>query len=397
MTAAPQQLDAIVLGAGAAGFMAAIEAGKRGKTVVLLDHAEVIGEKIRISGGGRCNFTNINASPKAYLSENPKFCVSALARYTPRDFLKLVEKHKIAWYEKTLGQLFCENSATEIIEMLLDELAAAGAELVAGARVRDVHHADGLFQVATTQGEWRAPKLVVATGGPSIPKIGASGFGYELAAKFGLAVVAPRPALTPFIFDDELRAETGKLAGVSTEVAARCVGSPVFREAGLFTHRGLSGPALLQASSYWRQGQPLTVDFAPGRDLGAELIAAKAATPKREIATALGAGLPHRLADFLASSVKARGTLADASHAELRRVGAAIGALDLKPVGLEGWRIAEVAAGGVDVRGLNSQTMEAAAVPGLYFIGECVDVTGWLGGYNFQWAWASGAAAGRAI
>ncbi|WP_018633021.1 BaiN/RdsA family NAD(P)/FAD-dependent oxidoreductase [Neomegalonema perideroedes] len=391
-----EKVDVLVLGAGAAGFMAAIEAGKRGKNVVLLDHAETIGEKIRISGGGRCNFTNVNTGPKNFVSENPKFCVSALARYKPRDFLALVEKHKIEWYEKTLGQLFCRESANQIIEMLLDELAASGGLLVAGASVRDINKGED-FEVFTTRGNWRAPRLIVATGGPSIPKIGATGFAYELAERFGIPVVRPRPALTPFLFDEDLKARSGKLAGVSTEVTARTPGSPVFREAGLFTHRGLSGPALLQASSYWRQGQPLTVDFAPGRDLGAELIAAKTAHPKREIATALGAGLPQRLAAFLAEEAQAWGTLADASHAELRRVGAAIHALDLRPVGLEGWRIAEVAAGGVDVRALDSQSMEVRAVPGLHFIGECLDVTGWLGGYNFQWAWASGAAVGRSI
>ncbi|MBN9668926.1 NAD(P)/FAD-dependent oxidoreductase [Roseibium aggregatum] len=391
-----RDLDVLVLGGGAAGLMCAIEAAKRGRKVLVVDHAKRPAEKIRISGGGRCNFTNLNCSPANFLSENSRFCVSALKRYTQHDFLKLVEKHRIAFHEKTLGQLFCDDSAKEIIRMLLSELEAAGGALQLETEIKAVQKPDEWFSVATSKGPLRAKSLVVATGGPSIPKMGATGFGYELAKQFGLNVVPPRAGLVPLTFSDTNRDLCGRLAGVSVdaEVSFR---KTTFREGLLFTHRGLSGPSILQISSYWREGQPISVNLLPDRDLFDFLRAARKETPKQDLKTALGALLPNRLVEELANAFQLKGRLADQSDKVLRRAAEQLNRWQLTPVGTEGYRTAEVTLGGVDTKELSSKTMESARVPGLFFIGEVVDVTGHLGGFNFQWAWSSGHAAGQVV
>ncbi|GAB4528993.1 MAG: NAD(P)/FAD-dependent oxidoreductase [Roseibium sp.] len=389
-----RDLDVLVLGAGAAGLMCAIEAAKRGRKVLVIDHALRPAEKIRISGGGRCNFTNLNCSPANFLSQNPRFCVSALKRYTQHDFLKLVDRHRIPWHEKTLGQLFCDDSARDIIAMLLAELEAAGGALQLETEIRAVDRPDDRFSVATSKGPLRATSLVVATGGPSIPKMGATGFGYELAKRFGLEVVAPRAALVPLTFSDANRELCGRLAGVSLD-AEVSFGKTRFREGLLFTHRGLSGPSILQISSYWQEGKPIAVDLLPDDDVFDTLRRARQETPKQDLKTALGLLLPNRLAEELSTSFSLKGRLADQSDKVLRRAAEHLGRWQLTPVGTEGYRTAEVTLGGVDTKELSSKTMEAAKVPGLYFIGEVVDVTGHLGGFNFQWAWSSGHAAGQ--
>lgn len=389
-----QSTDVLILGAGAAGLMCAIAAGQRGRRVTVIDHAQNPAEKIRISGGGRCNFTNINSTPSNFLSKNPRFAVSALKRYTPMDFLKLVESHGIAWHEKTLGQLFCNGSAREIIAMLLAEAQKAQVRLKTGTSISGISKPDDRFHVETTAGPMASPSLVVATGGPSIPKIGATGFGYEIAKRFGLAVVPPRPALVPLAFDDALRQRTGHLAGVSID-AAVSHDKTRFREGLLFTHKGLSGPSVLQISSYWREGTPIRFDMAPGEDVLARLKEARKAQPKQDLRTVVAEILPKRLAQFIAEEHALSGRMADLSDKMLAKAAAAISAWEVKPVGSEGYRTAEVTLGGVDTGELSSKTMESARVPGLYFIGEVVDVTGHLGGHNFQWAWASGHAAGQ--
>ena len=382
--------DVIVLGAGAAGLLCAIEAGKRGRRVVLLERAEKIGKKILISGGGRCNFTNLHTQPKHFLSENPHFAKSALARYTPSDFIVLVEKHGIPYHEKTLGQLFCDHSAIEIIAMLESECRAANVKIVVDARVSDVRR-DTAFTLLSGETEYRAPVLVVATGGISIPKMGATGFGYDLARQFGLNIVQPRPALVPLVFHPADRKRYSDLAGVSTEIIASA-GNSAFREKMLFTHRGLSGPAILQASSYWKEGEALQIDLAPGRE-GTQKIR-EAGTRTAAIAEkALHEFLPQRLAErwLKFHPPKAWTNIAlDAFETELH-------SWSIRPAGTEGYEKAEVTAGGVDTSELSSKTMEARKLPGLFFIGEVVDVTGHLGGFNFQWAWASAAAAGRSL
>jgi predicted Rossmann fold flavoprotein len=382
--------DVIVLGGGAAGLMCAIEAGKRGRRVVLLERSEKIGKKILISGGGRCNFTNLHTQPKHFLSENPHFAKSALARYTPADFIALVEKHGISYHEKTLGQLFCDRSATEIITMLESECRAANVKIGVNENVREVRR-DTAFTVCTDATEYRAPALVVATGGLSIPKMGATGFGYDLARQFGLNIVQTRPALVPFVFHPADRKRYGDLAGVSTEVIASA-GKSAFREKMLFTHRGLSGPAILQASSYWKEGEALQIDLAPGCEATKKV--REAGTRTTAVAEkALHEFLPNRLAErwLKYNPPKAWTNLAlDDFERELH-------AWTIRPAGTEGYEKAEVTAGGVDTAELSSKTMEARKVPGLFFIGEVVDVTGHLGGFNFQWAWASSAAAGRAL
>ena len=388
--------DVIVLGAGAAGMMAAIAAGKRGRRVTVLDHAKAPGEKIRISGGGRCNFTNLDAGPKNYYSANPHFCKSALARYTPQDFLKLVESHGIAWHEKTLGQLFCDRSAKEIVAMLLAEMAAAGAELRTGLEIVGVEKAGEHYRVATPEGAFEAPAIVIATGGKSIPKMGATGLAYRIAEQFSLRLTETRPALVPFTLEPGLLSELSELAGLSCDVEVRC-GKTTFREAMLFTHRGLSGPAILQISSVWREGDAIRIRMEPDVDVLAALKAAKSANGRQSLSTALSAILPARLAKYIADRHGAPGHLADLSDKVLARVAEAVTDWTIKPAGTEGYRTAEVTLGGIDTRDLDSKTMEAKTAPGLYFIGECVDVTGWLGGYNFQWAWASGHAAGSAV
>jgi predicted Rossmann fold flavoprotein len=392
--AGPTIYDAIILGAGGAGLMCAAVAGQRGRRVLLIDHAERAGKKILISGGGRCNFTNIHAAPDRFLSANPHFAKSALGRYRPEDFITLVETYRIAWHEKTLGQLFCDGSARQIVHMLMEECAKGGVRIALGKAIADVAHADGKFTVRYGDEAAEAPALVIATGGPSIPRMGATGFAYELARKFGLDLVAPRPALVPLTLSDEDRLFRD-LSGVSAEVAARA-GKAAFREAALFTHRGLSGPAILQISSYWRPGEEIGIDFLPDRTAG-WAVAAKRARPRTHFHTLLGELLPGRLAEALAKKIGLWGELANLSDDKLRGAERRLADWRFRPDGSEGFAKAEVTAGGIATTGLSSQTMAARSVPGLYAIGEAVDVTGWLGGYNFQWAWASGWAAGQAL
>ena len=387
--------DVCIIGAGAAGMMSAIEAGRRGRRVLLIDHAAKPGEKIRISGGGRCNFTNINAAPKNFISRNPHFCVSALKRFTPADFIARVEARGIAWHEKTLGQLFCDRSAQDIIAMLTDDCRESGVEMRLGTMVTAVAKTGAGYRVETETGAVACQSLVVATGGKSIPKMGASDFAYRLARQFELEVVAPRPALVPLTFSGDLLAETKELSGVSTEAQVRCNGA-AFREALLFTHRGLSGPAILQISSYWREGDEIAIDLAPGTDVFETLKAARRQSGKSAPHSALAGVLPKRLAEAVARRAGAEGRIADYADARLAALADAVHDWRVKPAGSEGWRTAEVTLGGVATEALSSKTMEAKAAPGLYFIGEAVDVTGWLGGYNFQWAWSSGWAAGQA-
>jgi predicted Rossmann fold flavoprotein len=387
-------LDAIILGGGAAGLFCAGEAGRRGKRVVVLEAAERPGNKILISGGGRCNFTNIGASPANYLSANPHFAKSALSRFTPADFLARVEARGIAWHEKTLGQLFCDGSARQILDMLLDAVDETGGAVMCGQAVEAVSHADGRFRVETPGGAYEAPALVIATGGPSIPKMGASDFAYRLARQFGLKVVEPRPALVPLTLPGE-EALFRELSGVAAPVEARA-GKAAFREAALFTHRGLSGPAILQVSSYWRPGEAIAIDFLP--DEAADwLVEAKRSQPRSTLPSLLKERLPARLAAVLAEKIGLAGRLADTPDAKLREAGQRLSGWAFRPNGTEGFAKAEVTVGGIATAGLSSRTMEAQAVPGLYAIGEAVDVTGWLGGYNFQWAWASGWAAAQAL
>ncbi|KQX60048.1 MULTISPECIES: NAD(P)/FAD-dependent oxidoreductase [unclassified Ensifer] len=390
-----EKTDVIIIGAGAAGMMCAIEAGKRGRRVAVLDHAKAPGEKIRISGGGRCNFTNIHAGPKNFLSTNPHFSKSALARYTPRDFLALVEKHGIAWHEKTLGQLFCDHSAKDIIKMLLSEMRDVHADLRLETAIESVERHGAGFRVMTGEGPIDAQSLVVASGGKSIPKMGATGLAYRIAEQFGLGLIETRPGLVPLTLDPAQLEAIGELAGVAADAEARS-GKTAFREAVLITHRGLSGPAILQISSYWREGQEIVLRLMPDIDIAAILKEIRRTHGKQAVQTALGDILPRRLAQFFADGAKLTGRqLADLSDKAINQLATSIQAWTIKPAGSEGYRTAEVTLGGVDTNGLDSKTMQAKAVPGLYFVGECVDVTGWLGGYNFQWAWASGFAAGQ--
>ena len=392
-----KRYDAIVLGAGAAGLFYAGRAGARGLKTLVLDHAAKPAEKVRISGGGRCNFTNIHTAPHAFLSNNPHFAKSALARYTPWDFVALMERHGLTWHEKTLGQLFCDQKSTAVIQLLLDEAAAGGAQVALNSPVRDLDHADGVFTVRLDDHAAAAPRLIVATGGLSIPKMGATGFAYEIARRFGHAVIEPEPALVPFTLEGPLKEAFAALSGVSAPVRAR-TGAGEFDEAVLFTHRGLSGPAMLQVSSYWSAGEAVEIDVFAGADGFEQLKALKAAHPGKSLSGALGGVLPRRMADFFeqAGLAPAVTRLADASHDTLRKAAEALSTWRITPSGTEGWRTAEVTRGGVDTAGLSSKTLESRSVPGLYFIGECVDVTGWLGGYNFQWAWASAQAAAEA-
>lgn len=386
--------DAIVLGAGGAGLMCALTAGQRGKRVLVVDHNAEPGRKILISGGGRCNFTNIHTAPDRFLSSNPHFAKSALGRYSPDDFVALVDRHGIAWHEKTLGQLFCDGSSKQIVRMLMDECTAGGVTFAFGQRIADVAYGDGRYLVEHGDAVSTAPSLIVATGGPSIPKVGATGFAYDLARRFGLKIVEPRPALVPLTLggNDVLFRE---LSGVATEVVARA-GKTAFREAALFTHRGLSGPAMLQVSSYWRHGEAVTVDFVPDATRG-WFRAAKRATPRITLKSVLGAALPARLADTLAERIGLPGEIANLKDDALDAADRALAAWAFHPNGTEGFAKAEVTVGGISTAEISSQTMEARRVRSLYFIGEAVDVTGWLGGYNFQWAWASGSAAGNAL
>lgn len=384
--------DAIVLGAGAAGLMCAAVAGQRGKRILLLDHADQVGKKILISGGGRCNFTNIHTAPDRYISANPHFAKSALARYTPADFIELVDRYGIAHHEKTLGQLFCDGSAKQIVAMLLEECAKGGVDVRCGEVVRQIEHSDATFRGTFGNFHFTAPNLVIATGGPSIPKMGATGFAYDLARRFGLKVVEPRPALVPLTLggDDVLFRD---LSGVATPVEARA-GKAAFREAALFTHKGLSGPAILQVSSYWRHGEPVLIDFLPDAPQG-WLLEAKRVKPRATLASAIA--LPDRLAQTLAERLALPGELGALTDRKLAETEAQLARWPFRPNGTEGYAKAEVTVGGISTANLSSQTMMAKSVPGLYAVGEAVDVTGWLGGYNFQWAWASGYAAGQAL
>jgi predicted Rossmann fold flavoprotein len=388
--------DVVVIGAGAAGMMCAAVAGQRGRTVLVLESAKAAGEKIRISGGGRCNFTNLYASPAQFLSANPHFCISALSRYTQQDFIGLVRRHRIGWHEKTLGQLFCDGSAVQIIDMLLAEMKEAGAQLRLNAKVQYVDKTSDGFTLQVDNGEvLECGALVVATGGKSIPKMGATDFGYRLAQQFAVPVTETRPGLVPLTFDGELLERLEPLAGVAAPARVTC-GKTAFDEALLFTHRGLSGPAILQISSYWREGKEIAIDLLPGTDALEALRAARQQNGKQLASTFLSTLLPRRLAKEIADT-DYDGALGGLSDAKLKALAAQLNDWRIVPAGTEGYRIAEVTLGGVDTKALDSKTMQARSLPGLYFIGEVVDVTGWLGGYNFQWAWSSGWCAGQAV
>ncbi|MEQ8826015.1 MAG: NAD(P)/FAD-dependent oxidoreductase [Filomicrobium sp.] len=396
--AATKTFDAIVLGAGAAGMMCAAIAGSRGHSVLLIDHADRAGKKILISGGGRCNFTNVETSADRFLSQNPHFAKSALGKYQPQDFIDLVDAYKIAWHEKTLGQLFCDGSARQIVDMLQTECAKAGVTTLLGANISSVDHRDGTFVVATSQGCFTGNRLVVATGGPSIPKIGATGFAYKLAEQFNLEVVHPRPGLVPLTLGEDER-DFGQLTGISADVVVTTAKTS-FREAALFTHRGLSGPSILQVSSYWTDGDEITVNFIPEWRDG-WLIKAKKKRPKTALATALAAPFSNRLAQILSGKLTEThalpDTLANIPDRQLTTIENDLRTWIFHPTGTEGFAKAEVTVGGISTAELSSKTMQVKKVPGLYVIGEAVDVTGWLGGYNFQWAWASGWACGQAM
>ena len=387
--------DVVVIGAGAAGMMCAAAAVRRGRKVLVIDSATAPGEKIRISGGGRCNFTNLGASPAQFLSANPHFCISALSRYTQQDFIALVDRHRIAWHEKTLGQLFCDGSATQVIAMLRTEMQ--GATLRLKTVVQYVEKTETGFTLQLASGDIvRCAALVVATGGKSIPKMGATDFGYRLAVQFGLRLTDTRPALVPLTFDGALLEQARVLSGVALPARVAC-GKAAFDEALLFTHRGLSGPAILQISSYWREGREIVIDLLPGTDMLAALRAARQMNGKQTTHNFLAGLIPRRLAKDIADTGDYAGPLGGLPDGKLRGLAARINGWRVTPAGTEGYRTAEVTLGGVDTRDLDSRTMQARAVPGLYFIGEVVDVTGWLGGYNFQWAWSSGWCAGQAV
>lgn len=386
-----EQRDVVIIGAGAAGMMCGMVAGARGRSVLLIDHARNIGEKIRISGGGRCNFTNLGTTAAHFLCRNPHFVKSALGRYQPQDFVDLVEAHGIAWHEKAKGQLFCNESAVQIVDMLKAELAAVGAEIWAGTTVEKVSHG---FEITTSRGVVRAESLVVASGGKSIPKIGASGFGYALAAQFGLEVLPTRAGLVPLTFGAGDLAHFREMAGVSLPVVVSC-GAGRFADELLFTHRGLSGPAILQISSFWQEGEAVTIDLLPSGGVREAVAAARAEAGGQAVQTMLARLLPKKLARYMAARFGFDGTVSDLAKTDIAALETLLRAWQVLPIGTEGYRTAEVTLGGVCTDDLEAKTMQARAVPGLFFVGEVVDVTGWLGGYNFQWAWASGAAAGQ--
>jgi predicted Rossmann fold flavoprotein len=395
MTKTAEAFDVIVLGAGAAGLMCALTAGQRGRSVLLLDHADKVGAKILISGGGRCNFTNLHCAPDRFLSGNPDFCRSALSRYTQDDFIALVGRHRIAYHEKTLGQLFCDGSARAIVAMLLAECAQGGVDVRVGHTVTDVSAGDS-FHLTTSRGSFTASALVLATGGLSIPKMGATGFSYDVARRFGLRVVELLPALVPLKATPQTLGLEQLLAGVSLDAIASCAGAS-FRENILFTHRGLSGPAILQISSYWRPGDVIALDLAPAHDAAAFLLERKQSRPRAEPKTVLAEILPARLAQALAEACLPLSAMANIPDRTLTSFAARLKRWEVRATESEGWPKAEVTLGGIDTRDLSSKTMAARNVPGLYAIGEAVDVTGWLGGYNFQWAWSSGWCAGEAL
>ena len=388
--------DALVVGGGAAGLMCALTAGRRGLRVTVIEHTERCGKKILMSGGGRCNFTNVGTTPAQYLSANPHFCKSALARYTPADFVDLVDRHGIAWHEKELGQLFCDESSKQIVRMLLDECAAAGVRIETGCSIESVERSDRGFALSSARGAFSARSLVVASGGLSIPRMGATGLGYQIARQFGHEVLPTRAGLVPLTLSGTHLDRLADLSGLSLPVEARC-GNVAFRNAMLFTHRGLSGPAILQISSYWREGEPLAVDLLPGHDVADVLARWQSARRDAQLQTVLAEVLPKRFAQRLCEYWLPNKPLRQLQPTELERIAATLTHWPVIASGTEGYRTAEVTLGGVDTDGLSSSTMMSKTVPGLYFIGEVVDVTGWLGGYNFQWAWASGHAAGMAL
>lgn len=389
--------DVIIIGAGAAGLMCAIEAGRRGRSVLVIEHSVKPAEKIRISGGGRCNFTNIHTGPSDFLSGNPHFCKSALGRFTPQDIIDRVREAGIAFHEKTLGQLFCDESSDDVIQMLLSDARKAGVQLRTQTSAQAVtRDDDGIFSIRTGPETVTTGSLVIASGGRSIPKMGSSGFATDIAEQFDINVIPQRAGLVPLTFSDEMKAQLGELTGVSLDVEVSH-GRTKFKEALLFTHRGLSGPAILQISSYWREGDEITIDLAPGVDVGTRLLETKRAEPRETLVGVLAASLPRRLAQVIADEAGSAEHLAEASDKLLQAVGERVNRWRIKPQGSEGYRTAEVTLGGIDTQDISSKTMEARSVPGLYFIGEAVDVTGHLGGFNFQWAWASGFAAGQVV
>lgn len=390
----PTDYDVIIIGAGAAGLMCAIEAGKRGRRVWLIDHAKKTAEKIRISGGGRCNFTNIHTSRDTFLSGNPHFCISALSQFTQADFIAMVDRHGIAHHEKTLGQLFCDHSAQNIIDMFLRECADAGVQLDMETHVDAVHKTDKGYRISTSRGVKNCASLVIATGGLSIPKIGATKFGYDIARQFDIPVIETRAGLVPLTFQSALLERCKTLSGLAVEACVSC-GAARFAEGLLFTHRGLSGPSILQISSYWREGQEIIINLAPKTDALTFFKDAKKTNGKQDIVTVLSLIVPRRLAESICTAEAVEGRLGDLSGAALEKLARAVNDWRIKPAGTEGYRTAEVTLGGVDTNALSSKTMEAKAHPNLYFIGEVVDVTGHLGGFNFQWAWSSGYVAGQ--
>jgi predicted Rossmann fold flavoprotein len=389
-----EQVDVLIIGAGAAGMFAAIETAKRGRSTLLVDHLAKAGEKIRISGGGRCNFTNIYASSKQFLSENPHFATSALKRFSAQDFIKRVAEHRISYHEKALGQLFCDGSAQQIIDMLLLEMNRAGARLRLETQVFDIQKTETGFSVKLSTGPIVCQSLIIATGGKSIPKMGATSFGYRVAEQFNLPIITPRPALVPLTFEPHLLDRLKVLSGVGIpSIVAH--GKTQFAESLLFTHRGLSGPSILQISSFWREGDAIEINLAPNIDLMARFKDMRATNPKQEIHTALSFLLPKNLAQFVCEQTQSVGRLADMSDKKLKQMAEFMTCWRIKPSGSEGYRTAEVTLGGVATDALEQKTMQAKNVSGLYFIGEVVDVTGWLGGYNFQWAWSSAWACGQ--
>jgi len=391
-----QDFDTLIIGAGAAGLMCAGAAAQRGRHVMVLDHAQKVGEKIRISGGGRCNFTNLHASAENYVSQNPRFCISALKRFNQHDFIKMVEERAIAYHERDHGQLFCDASASDIIDMLVERCTSHGARIQMNTHITAIERTDDGFSLQTDRGALTCRSLVIATGGKSIPKIGATGFGYDVAKRFGIGVVATRAGLAPLTFEGSLLDQIKELSGIALNVCVRC-NKTAFSEALLFTHRGLSGPAILQISSYWNDGDELHIDLVPGVDAFEVLKAAKNTNPKQDVATVIATLVPKRLAKLIVARNGNRGRIGETGDKVLRRVAQGVNDWRVTPSGSEGYRTAEVTLGGVDTRELSSKTMEAKAVPGLYFIGEVVDVTGELGGFNFQWAWSSGFAAGQYV
>ncbi len=391
-----QFFDAVIIGAGAAGLMCAATAGQRGRKVLLVDHAKNVGEKIRVSGGGRCNFTNLYTSANNFISDNPHFCVSALKRFTQHDFIALVKKHQIAFHEKTLGQLFCDISSKQIIQMLLEECATGNVEIRTESKAHAIKKSENLFELKIENDLVKCQSLVIATGGPSIPKMGATGFGYDIARQFGLKVVQPTPALVPLTLDEEILGQTKNLSGVAVDAMVTC-GKISFREAILFTHRGLSGPAILQISSYWKKGEKITINLAPEIDVLTKILEERKLKPKQELQNFLGSFLPKSLANYLAEKNNHVGNLADLSNQKLKEIANSVNAWEIVASGSEGFAKAEVTLGGVNVDQISSKTFEVKSVPNLFFIGEVLDVTGWLGGFNFQWAWSSGRAAGEYI